>query len=46
MEVQGKKKEVVTLYNKKEETVKTISTKEIKKDVVQTYIKETTTPTG
>ena len=46
MEAEGKKKEIVTLYNKETEVSTTISTKEIKKEVVETYSKEETTQTG
>ena len=46
MEAEGTKKEIVTLYNSDTEVSSTISTKEISKDVVQTYSKEETTSTG
>ena len=46
MEAEGVKKEIVTLYNKETKVYSTISTKEISKEVVQTYSKEETTPTG
>lgn len=46
MEAEGTKKEIITLYNKETEVSTTISTKEISKEVVQTYSKEETTQTG
>jgi hypothetical protein len=45
IQAEGKRKEVVTLYNKKTDATTTVSTKDVK-EVVKTYSKETTTPSG
>ena len=46
MEVSGIRQQIVTLYNVITKDAKTLSTKEIKTTVVQTYTKQTVTQTG
>ncbi len=44
-QVQGKKQEIVTLYNSEVEEVKPVVVKEVK-EVIQTFTKESKTETG
>lgn len=46
VEVEGVKKQIVVLVNGETGEIKPISTTEIPKEIIQIYIKQTTTPTG